>query len=138
MRSILRDDGFLVMSTPNKFNPLTLTAEFFKSAAIKFAPRLWHMLLTGSFPSEAKHREFIDSSGIQEHIHEFSISELESLLEKCEFEVTGVKGNCLPYDFLSPLLDRSRQLLDSWERLNESRLLPNWLNWQFIIKAKAA
>lgn len=114
IRRILKPNGLLFLTTPNRFSYFSVIAEIlpqrFKSILNRW---IWDM------PRDYQvSRHYLDDPEVKRHVREFSPGELRGILEKNGFRVLSLRGGVLAVP-LPSLFDRWSWLLAGWKRLDQ-------------------
>lgn len=111
---ILKPNGILFVTTPNRYNYFSVIAGLLPQRLKAVLKRwIWNM------PRDYQvSRHYLDDPGVKRHVREFSPGELREILERHGFRVVSLQGGPLAVP-LPSLFDRWGWLLDGWKRVDK-------------------
>ena len=111
---ILKPNGLLFLTTPNRFNYFAIIAEHLPQG-VKTVLKRWIWKMPRDYQVS---RHYLDDPGVKRHVREFSPGELRGILEKNGFRVHSLRGGPLAVPIPS-LFDRWSWLLQAWKRVDK-------------------
>lgn len=126
MYRITKSNGFLVLTTPNRYSYFTLIGKIFPSVLRKKIGRLIR-----GIPNQLDIYKETSHFNIQRHIHEFSPFELKRILNQAGFKVEKIQGGMLAIPFIF-LFYKFSPLYHFWFFLDK---LIDLLPFSFYLKA---
>ena len=114
IRRILKPNGLLFLTTPNRFSYFSMLSEILPQRLKSvLKPWIWNM------PRDYQvSRHYLDDPDVKRHVREFSPRELREILEKNGFTVRSLRGGALAVPIPS-LFDRWSWPLAGWRRFDK-------------------